>query len=129
MYMRGLSPQGTLALDSTRAWRLRFPSGRLPPVDAFWSLTMYELTADGQAYFTRNPIDRYAIGDRTPGLLRGADGALDIWMTRTDPGPERRANWLPTPAEGKPFTLVLRAYLPRDELLQGSYRLPPLEAA
>jgi hypothetical protein len=95
-------------------------------VDAFWSLTMYELTPDGQAFFTANPLERYAIGDRTPGLVRGADGSLDVWMQREDPGPERRANWLPTP-QGKPFTVILRAYLPKDELLQGSYRLPGLE--
>ena len=127
MYMRALSPQGAVALDSSQRWRLRFTKQRLPPVDAFWSLTMYELTPDGQAFFTANPIDRYAIGDRTPGLVRGADGSLDLWMQREDPGPERRANWLPTP-QGKPFTVILRAYLPKDELLQGSYRLPGLEA-
>jgi hypothetical protein len=126
MYMRALSPQGAVALDSARRWRLRFAKDRLPPVDAFWSLTMYELTPDGQAFFTANPLERYAIGDRTPGLVRGADGSLDIWIQREDPGPERRANWLPTP-QGKPFTMILRAYLPKDELLQGSYRLPGLE--
>ncbi|MFN3585324.1 DUF1254 domain-containing protein [Phenylobacterium sp.] len=108
-------------------WRLHFPAGRLPPVDAFWSLSMYEATPEGQYFFTRNPLDRYAIGDRTPGLAHNADGSLDIWIGHADPGPERRSNWLPAPAA--PFSVFLRAYLPRAELRNGRYRLPPLRRA
>lgn len=126
MYMRALSPQGTPTFDSAQGYRLHFPADRLPPVHSFWSLTMYEATPDGQAFFTTNVINRYAIGDRSPGLVKGADGSLTLWLTRQDPGDAKRANWLPTPAE-KPFTIVMRAYLPKEELLQGSYRLPPLE--
>lgn len=126
MYMRPLSPQGSPIFDSAQGYRLHFPADRLPPVNAFWSLTMYEATPEGQAFFTPNAINRYAIGDRSPGLVKGADGSLTLWLTRQDPGDTKRANWLPSPAE-KPFTLVMRAYLPKDELIQGSYRLPPLE--
>jgi hypothetical protein len=126
MYMRALSPQGTPNFDSAQGYRLHFPADRLPPVNSFWSLTMYEATPDGQAFFTPNALNRYAIGDRSPGLVKGADGSLTLWLTRQDPGDGKRANWLPAPAE-KPFTIVMRAYLPKEELLQGAYRLPALE--
>jgi hypothetical protein len=126
MYLRAVNPQGSPLFDSAVPWRLHFPAQALPPVDSFWSLSMYEATPDGQFFFTPNALGRYAIGDRSAGLQRGADGALDLWIQRGDPGEARRANWLPAP-DGKPFSLVLRAYLPREPLLAGSYRLPPLQ--
>ena len=55
---------------------------------------MYESTGDGRFFLTENPLNRYAIGDRTEGLMRGPDGALDIWIGRSDPGGARTANWL-----------------------------------
>ncbi len=105
------------------AYHMRFPPGTLPPVDAFWSMTLYEATHDGQFFFAPNSIGRFAIGDRTPGLVRGKDGTLDIWIARADPGPERRSNWLPAP-QGRPFALTMRAYLPRQALQNGTYRFP-----
>lgn len=125
MYMRPVAPDGSYDLPSGTSWRLRFEKGQLPPVDAFWSLTMYQITGDGQYFFFDNPLNRYSIGDRTPGIKRGADGSLDIWISRNDPGGERTANWLPAPATGK-FAIMLRAYLPRLDLLEGRYLLPPL---
>ena len=113
--------------DGTRAWRLHFPVGQGLPVDSFWSLSLYEATPDGQYFFTDNPLGRYAIGDRTPGLQTSANGSLDIWIGHDNPGPERQANWLPTPAG--PFALFMRAYLPRPDLLDGIYRLPAIEPA
>jgi len=109
-------------------YRLHFPKGGLPPVDGFWSLTMYEATPEGQFFLVANPANRYSIGDRTPGLKTNPDGSLDIWIARSDPGPERRTNWLPAPTSG-PFTLSLRAYLPKRELLNGTYRLPRIVRA
>jgi hypothetical protein len=94
------------------------------PVDAFWSLTMYEALPDGHFFLAENALNRYAIGDRT-GLVGGPGGALDIWIGRSDPGGARTANWLPAPRQ-RPFMLTLRAYLPRAELLRGTYRLPAL---
>ena len=98
------------------------------PVDAFWSLTMYESTGDGRFFLTENSLNRYSIGDRTEGLVHGPDGALDIWIGRFDPGGARTANWLPAPRQG-PFAVTLRAYLPGHALLDGSYRLPPIVPA
>jgi hypothetical protein len=89
---------------------------------------MYEATPDGQFFFTDNPLNRYAIGDRTRGLTRNADGSLDIWIGRTDPGGARSANWLPAPKAG-PYALFLRTYLPRPELLDGRWRVPAIVAA
>lgn len=90
-----------------------------PPVEAFWSLTMYDMP---RYYLVANPIDRYAIGDRTRGLQRADDGSVTIYMQRESPGPDRESNWLPTP-EGQ-FRPVLRAYEPGPSILDGSYRLP-----
>lgn len=111
--------------DGTKLYRMHFAPNQLPPVDAFWSLSMYERTPDGGFYFVDNPLKRYAIGDRTPGLVTNPDGSLDIWIGQNDPGPQRRANWLPAP-EG-PFALSLRAYLPRESLLDGTWTAPPVE--
>lgn len=118
----GDSPDGLFHKDK---YHLRFTKDALPPVDGFWSITLYEGTPDGQFFFTPNAIDRYSIGNRTQGLARGADGSLDIWIARDDPGAARRSNWLPAPRE-KPFSLTMRAYLPQAPLLNGTYRFPPL---
>jgi hypothetical protein len=127
MYMRPTGDDGNALYDGNKAWRIHFDTGKLPPVDAFWSLTMYERTADGQSFFTQNPLNRYAIGDRTTGFKPNTDGSLDIFIGHADPGGERTANWLPAPAG--PFTLTLRAYLPKRALLNGDYRLPPMTQA
>ena len=125
MYLNAIAPGGGVRFDGEGLWRLHFGKGELPPVNAFWSLTMYEATPEGQFFLTPNPISRYAIGDRTPGLLTGADGSLDLWISRTDPGGARSANWLPAPAKG-PFSAFLRAYLPKPDLLNGAYTPPPV---
>jgi len=109
-------------LTGQRRYTLRFAPDALPPVDAFWSLTMYD-TRDYM--LVDNPIDRYAVGDRTPGLQRDADGGLTLHIQHARPEREAAlANWLPAP-EGR-FYLCLRAYMPRAELLDGRYLLPPL---
>lgn len=100
------------------------PSG--VPADSFWSLTMYEPAPDGRRYFVDNPIRRYSIGDRTPGLRYEQDGSLRIWIRHGVPSdPARQANWLPAPAG--PFLLSLRAYLPRPALSSWSCELPTLK--
>ena len=64
----------------------------------FWSLAMYEVTPDGRAFFIDNAIGRYAIGDRTPGLRKSADGSLTLYLQHDRPEGDRAANWLPAPA-------------------------------
>ena len=107
-------------LDGRRQYELRFDSP--PPVGAFWSVTMYD-TPD--FFLVANPIGRYSIGDRTPGLRTAADGSLTIFIQHDEPAePERRANWLPAPAG--PFRPLLRMYEPGEAVLDGSYELPPI---
>lgn len=126
MYMRAETPDGNALFDGTKAWRLRFPANGHLPVNSFWSLSLYEATDDGQFFFADNPLNRYAIGDRTPGLVTNPDGSLDIWIGSERP-PTGDANWLPAPAA--PFALFMRAYLGKPELIDGGYRLPPVVAA
>lgn len=102
-------------------YKLSFEPDGLPPVDAFWSLTIYESET---GWLVDNPIDRYAIGDRTPGLVRDPAGRLRIRISHAPPQKEDEVNWLPAPKET--FYLCLRAYLPHAELLDGRYQLPPV---
>lgn len=107
-------------LDGTHAYELRFPPGGGPAVGAFWSLTMYRRS---DCLFVANPIGRYSIGDRTPGVFPAADGSLTIRVQATDPGPGH--HWLPAPP-GEPFYVVLRLYQPQAEHLAFRYAYPPL---
>jgi hypothetical protein len=108
-------------LDGDHRYVLHLPADS-PPADGFWSISIYEVTPEGALFFGDNPIHRYAIGDRTQGLKRNADGSLDILIQKERPGPDAAANWLPVPA--KSFALVARAYLPRAPLLRGQFRYP-----
>uniref|UniRef100_B0T709 Phosphatidylserine decarboxylase n=1 Tax=Caulobacter sp. (strain K31) TaxID=366602 RepID=B0T709_CAUSK len=124
MYMKAAGDDGAGLFTGDGLYRLSLPADM--PLDGFWSLSMYEATEDGQFFFTDNPLNRYAIGDRTAGLEREADGSLNLWIGRTDPGGERSSNWLPAPKTG-PFAMYLRTYLPRAELLDGRFRFKPVE--
>lgn len=108
-------------LDGSRNWLLRFEPGQLPPVNEFWSITMYGLP---ERLLVANPIDRYSIGDRTPGLKLGPDGSLEIYLQSESPGKDRESNWLPTPKG--PFFFVGRFYAPKASALRGDWTLPPL---
>ena len=105
-------------LSGEHAYRLHFPPGQLPPNDAFWSLT----ATDTVGYMVSNPIGRSSVDDHS-GLVTNADGSVDILLQSQAPsGPAQ--NWLPTPT-GR-FKLMLRAYLPGDAILDGSYQVPPV---
>lgn len=111
-------------LSGANRYRLRLPPGGVP-ADAFWSLTMYDAQADGRYFLVENPIGRYAIGDRTKGLVHEADGSIVILIQRDRPEGAMAANWLPAPAGT--MRLALRAYMPRAELIERKWRVPPLE--
>ncbi|KII33676.1 hypothetical protein NL64_09230 [Pseudomonas fluorescens] len=111
------------SLDGHSCYQLSFPAGQLPPVDAFWSLTMY----DGNTQLlVENSINRYSIGDRTPNLRYNSDEGLTIFLQSNSPGKEQQGNWLPTPVG--PFNLLLRLYLPQPAALDGRFRLPMIKA-
>ncbi len=109
-------------LDGSKRYTLIIPAE--VPARAFWSLSMYERMPDGRLFYVGNPLDRYAVGNRSTGLAHKEDGSLALVMSPTDPGPG--ANWLPTPKSGN-FTLIFRAYRPGPAILSGAWRLPPVK--
>ncbi|WP_310497138.1 DUF1254 domain-containing protein [Sandarakinorhabdus sp.] len=122
VYLSARSDATGAALDGSKSWRVRIPAGL--PLQAFWSLTMYQQEADGRLFFVPNPLDRFAVGDRSRHLRPDRDGSTEIFVQAQKPSGERVVNWLPAP--GGKFVLVFRAYLPKAPLLDGSFRLPPV---
>ena len=108
-------------LDSAHRYTLHFTEGQLPPVNAFWSLTMY----DPETYLVPNAIDRYAVGDRS-GLTSADDGSLTLYIQADPPDTAPQTNWLPAPAQGA-FKVALRLYSPKPEVAQGNWQPPPIE--
>lgn len=98
---------------------IHFDADQLPPVDAFWSITMY----DSEGFQTANELDRFAIGDRDS-LTYNADGSLDIYIQHANPGSEHESNWLPAPT-GR-LGITMRLYAPRPEALNGTWMPPPV---
>ena len=113
-------PDGKV-LDGSKHWVLRFEPGQLPPVNEFWSITMYNLP---QRLLVENQINRYSVGDRTAGLKQGPDGSLEIYVQHDNPGPDKASNWLPAPKG--PFFFVARFYGPKQAAMDGTWKLPPL---
>jgi hypothetical protein len=110
-------------LNGAHHYVLRFPPGQTPKVKAFWSLTMYGEDANLAA----NPIDRFAIGDRTPGVKRDEDGGLTLYVQADSPGEDKESNWLPAPTVN--FYVILRAYMPDEEIVNQTWAPPPLKRA
>ncbi len=106
-------------LHGSNRYRLHFNAGELPPVNAFWSLSMY----NDEGFFIANPINRYVIGDRDE-LNFNADGSLDI-LIQTDLPQDSNENWLPAPT-GK-FALTMRLYSPKPSFTDGQWKLPKVE--
>ena len=109
-------------LVGANRYELTFAASEIPPASAFWSLTMY----DDEAYLVPNELDRYAVGDRTS-FDYGPDGSLTIYMQHENPGPDKEANWLPTP-EGE-FRLALRLYVPDKRVVDRNWVPSPVEKA
>jgi Uncharacterized conserved protein len=98
---------------------MHFEARQEPPVNGFWSVTMY----NDKQFFVDNPIRRYAIGDRDD-LRRNPDGSLDLYLQHDSPGPDREANWLPAPTGS--FNVLLRCYWPQQPLLDRTWTPPGL---
>jgi hypothetical protein len=112
-------------LDGATRYSLRFAPGQLPPVNAFWSLTMYEQPA---SLLVANPINRYLVNSpMLPQFQRDADGGLTLLIQNESPGKDKEANWLPAPKG--PFSLVMRLYSPKAEATEGKWTAPPLRRA
>jgi hypothetical protein len=107
-------------LDGANRYVLHLDRGQAPPTNATWSVSMY----DPQGYYVPNAIDRYNLAAWMP-LRYNADGSLDLYIQAASPGADREANWLPSPTSG-PFNITVRIYWPKQEVLDGSYKLPPV---
>ena len=101
---------------------MRFPPGQAPAANGFWSLSMY----DADYFFVENPLGRHTLSARDEFKFNG-DGSLDFYLQQHSPGSDGEANWLPTPA-GK-FILIVRFYWPKEPLLNGSWKIPPVTRA
>lgn len=121
LYMADSSGQ---PMDGTKArYTLRFAPGELPPANAFWSLTLYELP---QSLLSANPLNRYLLNSpMLPQFKRDADGGLTLHIQHESPGEDLEANWLPAPKAQ--FFMVLRIYWPKEEALTGKWKQPPLK--
>ena len=108
---------------STGKYTVTFPAGQLPPVNAFWSLTMY----DGKTQLlVDNPINRYLLNSpMLPGFTKNADGSLTLYIQKDSPGSGKEANWLPAP--NGTFYMLLRLYWPKQDALDGRWKAPGVE--
>jgi hypothetical protein len=123
VYPTSLKDAQDRAYDGAHKYVMRFPKGETPPVDGFWSVTMY----DSKYFFVENPINRYSISPRQ-NLKPNADGSVDLYIQKDSPGADKEANWLPAP-DGK-FVLMLRMYWPDENapsILDGTWTIPPVK--
>ena len=111
-------------LDASKhSYTLHFAPGKLPPVHAFWSVTMYDLPAQ---LLVANPLNRYLINSpMLPDLKLDADGGLTLLIQNESPGKDKEANWLPAPKG--PFFMAMRLYWPKDKAIEGKWTAPPLK--
>lgn len=109
-------------LNGENKYLIHFNPGQIPPVDAFWSITMY----NSKSLFVDNPINRYSIGKYTYGLKNNTDGSLDIYIQTDSPGTDKESNWLPSPAEEN-FSMVMRLYLPQHQIFDGTWEYPSIK--
>jgi hypothetical protein len=106
--------------SSDNKYLLHFDIDRIPPVNGFWSLSMY----NDKIMFVANPIDRYSLGSLSdPPLIKNSDGSVDIYIQRDAPDSAVMNNWLPAPANGG-FQMTLRLYWPQQPVLDKSW-IPP----
>jgi hypothetical protein len=113
-------------LDGSKAnYTVTFPAGAYPPVNAFWSVTMY----DGKTQLLiENPINRYLINSpMLPNMKKNADGSLTLYIQNKSPGADKESNWLPAP-DG-PIYMVMRLYWPKEEALNGIWKPAPIVRA
>jgi hypothetical protein len=107
-------------LDGAHHYTIHFGKDELPPVNAFWSLTMYKLPS---SLLVANPINRYLINSpMLPQLKRDSDGGVTLYIQADIPGKDKEPNWLPSPIG--PFVAFMRLYWPKEEALEGKWKQP-----
>lgn len=119
IYPLNLGDETGKPLNGTNSYALHFDKGAIPPVDAFWSITLY----DPQGFQVANPLNRFAVSSWMP-FKYNADGSLDLYFQNESPGEDMETNWLPAPKG--PFNLTMRLYAPKRDALTGEWNPPPV---
>ena len=119
IYPINLADETGKVLDGASNYVLHFDKAAMPPVNAFWSITMYDV----QGYQVANALNRFAVSSWMP-FKENPDGSLDLYFQNVSPGADKEANWLPAPKT--PFNLTMRLYAPKSEALTGKWNPPPV---
>jgi hypothetical protein len=119
IYPLNLADASGKPLDGANTYTLHFEKGAMPPVNAFWSITLY----DSEGFQVGNPLNRFAVSSWMP-FKSNADGSLDLYFQNESPGTDKAANWLPAPKGA--FNLTMRLYAPKSEALTGKWNPPPV---
>jgi len=122
IYPLNLGDDAGKPLDGANKYVIRFEKDAVPPVNAFWSITLY----DPQGFQVPNSLNRFAVSSWMP-FKSNADGSLELYFQNESPGPDKEANWLPAPKG--PFNLTMRLYAPKSEALTGRWDPPPVKKA
>src|SRR5271166_23330 len=122
IYPLNLADETGKPLDGSSAYTLHFEKGALPPVNAFWSITLY----DSEGYQVPNSLNRFAVSSWMP-FKYDPDGSLDLYFENASPGADKAGNWLPAPKG--PFNLTMRLYAPKSDALTGRWNPPPVTKA
>jgi hypothetical protein len=122
IYPLNLADESGKPLDGANKYTIHFEKGATPPVNAFWSLTLY----DSDGFQVANVLDRFAVSSWMP-FTYNADGSLDLYFQNERPGSGKGANWLPAPKG--PFNLTMRLYSPKPDVLTGKWDPPPIKKA
>jgi hypothetical protein len=119
IYPLNLGDETGRPLDGDNKYTITFEKGAAPPVDAFWSITLY----DAQGFQVANGLNRFAVSSWMP-FKREPDGSLTLYFQNESPGKDKEANWLPAPKG--PFNLTMRLYAPKSDALTGKWDPPPI---
>jgi hypothetical protein len=119
IYPLNLGDEAAKPLDGASKYTLNFDKSSLPPVNAFWSITLY----DPEGFQVANSLNRFAVSSWMP-FNYDADGSLALYLQNESPGKDKEANWLPAPKGA--FNLTMRLYAPNSEALTGKWNPPPV---
>ena len=125
IYPTSTGPDIVKKYDGSKKYVMRFEKGQMPPVDGFWSLTMY----DKDYFFVDNPLNRYTLSQRNK-LKANPDGSVDLYIQAESPGKDKESNWLPAPKDE--FILMMRLYWPKEKppsIIDGSWKIPEVKEA
>jgi hypothetical protein len=119
IYPLNLADESGKPLDGANKYTITFEKSAAPPVNAFWSITLY----DSEGFQVGNTLNRFAVSSWMP-FKYNADGSLDLYFQNASPGKDVEANWLPAPKGA--FNLTMRLYAPKSDALTGKWNPPPV---